>query len=57
MSEHLTNKTFSILNNPTGFKQNPDLVDDFYRLSAKYEYFPQLVETCVFVKITSTMST
>jgi transportin-3 len=35
MSEHLTNKTFSILNNPNGFKQNPDLVDDFYRLSAR----------------------
>jgi hypothetical protein len=38
MSEHLTNKTFSILNNQDGFKQNPDLVDDFYRLSARYEY-------------------
>jgi hypothetical protein len=57
MSEHLTNKAFSILNSRNGFKQNLDLVDDFYRLSAKYEYFPQLVETCVFVKITSTMST
>lgn len=35
MSEHLTTKTFSILNQPNGFKQNPDLVDDFYRLSAR----------------------
>jgi len=35
MSEHLTNKTFSILNNQDGFKQNPDLVDDFYRLSSR----------------------
>ncbi len=35
MSEHLTNKTFSIINNQDGFKQNPDLVDDFYRLSSR----------------------
>ncbi|CAF0984499.1 unnamed protein product [Adineta ricciae] len=35
MSEHLTNKTFSILSNQDGFKQNPDLVDDFYRLSSR----------------------
>ncbi|CAF4919616.1 unnamed protein product, partial [Rotaria sp. Silwood1] len=35
MSEHLTTKTFSILNKPDGFKQNPDLVDDFYRLSSR----------------------
>lgn len=35
MSEHLTKKTFSILNHPDGFKQNPDLVDDFYRLSSR----------------------
>jgi len=44
MSEHLTQKTFSILTNPNGFQQNPDLVDDFYRLSSRllqrcsYEY-------------------
>ncbi|CAF1464465.1 unnamed protein product [Adineta steineri] len=35
MSEHLTNKTFSILTHQDGFKQNPDLVDDFYRLSSR----------------------
>ncbi|CAF1268424.1 unnamed protein product [Rotaria sordida] len=35
MSEHLTTKTFSILNKPDGFQQNPDLVDDFYRLSSR----------------------
>jgi transportin-3 len=35
MAEHLTKKTFSILNNENGFKQNPDLVDDFYRLSSR----------------------
>jgi len=35
MAEHLTKKTFSILNNQNGFKQNPDLVDDFYRLSSR----------------------
>ena len=37
MSEHLTNKTFSIINTQDGFKSNPDLVDDFYRLSSRYE--------------------
>ncbi|CAF3892626.1 unnamed protein product [Rotaria magnacalcarata] len=35
MSEHLTNKTFSMLNKPDGFEENPDLVDDFYRLSSR----------------------
>ena len=35
LSEHLTQKTFSILNNQDAFKQNPDLVDDFYRLSSR----------------------
>jgi len=35
MTEHLTKKTFSILNNQNGFKQNPDLVDDFYRLASR----------------------
>ncbi|CAF2322955.1 unnamed protein product [Rotaria sp. Silwood2] len=34
MSEHLTTKTFSILNKPDGFKENSDLVD-FYRLSSR----------------------
>ncbi|UJR24859.1 hypothetical protein I4U23_006228 [Adineta vaga] len=42
MSEHLTNKTFSILSNQDGFKQNPDLVDDFYRLSSR------LLQRCSF---------
>ena len=36
MSEHVTIKTFSIFNKSSdGFQQNPDLVDDFYRLSAR----------------------
>jgi len=35
VSEHLTTKTFSILNHSEAFKQYPDLVDDFYRLSAR----------------------
>ncbi|CAF1318792.1 unnamed protein product [Rotaria sordida] len=35
MSEHLTTKTFSILNKPDGFQQHPDLVDYFYRLSSR----------------------
>ncbi|CAF4486929.1 unnamed protein product [Rotaria sp. Silwood2] len=34
MIEHLTTKTFSILNKPDGFKENSDLVD-FYRLSSR----------------------
>ncbi|CAF0842657.1 unnamed protein product [Didymodactylos carnosus] len=35
MSEHLATKTFALLAGSNGFKENPDVVDDFYRLAAR----------------------
>lgn len=38
--------TFALLNQPQGFRNHPDTVDDFFRLCARYEHMTREELNC-----------